>query len=496
MSNLYYKSTRGSNKKILSSEAIIKGIAEDSGLYVPEYIPELGRSFSELEKMDYKQLAFFIMSKFFTDFSDPELRDCIEKAYDDKFDSPEIAPLVKKGDLFFLELYHGATLAFKDMALSILPHLLTLACKKTGVGKEIIILTATSGDTGKAALESFSNVRGTKIIVFYPDRGVSQIQERQMITQTGDNTYVVAINGNFDDAQTGVKDIFNDKELNKMLARKNYVFSSANSINIGRLIPQIVYYFYAYTRLLKKGELDENQKINIVVPTGNFGNILASYYAKEMNLPVNKLVCASNENKVLYDFFTTGVYNKCRELKLTISPSMDILISSNLERLLYDLCGEDSRKLNSLIGDLNKKGSFTISEDMKGKLGDFYAGFANDTQTIGAISEVYKRFNYLIDTHTAVGYFVYQKYLENSKDSTKTIIASTASPFKFPESVLKAIKGENKNVDEFKLMEILSDESGQRIPAQLKDLGEKEILHKIKCSKEEMKDVVKDILKL
>jgi threonine synthase len=496
MDNLYYKSTRSDGSKILSSEAIVRGIAGDGGLYVPAYLPKIDRSFSDLQKMDYKQLAFYIMSKFFTDFSDFELQDCIDKSYDDKFDTPEIAPLVKKGSIFFLELYHGATLAFKDMALSLLPHLMKVSCKKIGISKEIVILTATSGDTGKAALESFANVKGAKIIVFYPDKGISEIQERQMTTQEGDNTYVVAIEGNFDDAQTGVKNIFNDRKFNEILASKNYMFSSANSINIGRLIPQIVYYIYSYIKLIEMGEIKAGQKINVVVPTGNFGNILASYYARGMGLPVNKFICASNENKVLYDFFTTGVYNRLRELKLTISPSMDILISSNLERLLYDLCGHDVEKLNDLIQSLNKNGSFIIAQGMRDRLKDFWGGFANENQTIEAIREVYNKFNYLIDTHTAVGYFVYKNYFETTKDSTETVIASTASPFKFPEGVLKAINGRYGKNDEFKLMEILSKKTGRKIPEQLEGIGKKEILYRTKCKKEEMKEVVSRILNL
>jgi threonine synthase len=496
MDNLYYKSTRSDGGKILSSEAIVRGIAGDGGLYVPEYLPEIDRPFSDLLKMDYKQLAFYIMRKFFTDFNDFELQNCIDKAYDDKFDTPEIAPLVKKGSIFFLELYHGATLAFKDMALSLLPHLMKVSCKKIGMNKEIVILTATSGDTGKAALESFANVKGVKIIVFYPDKGISQIQERQMTTQEGDNTYVVAIEGNFDDAQTGVKNIFNDRKLDEILASKNFVFSSANSINIGRLLPQIVYYIYSYIKLIEMGEVKAGQKINVVIPTGNFGNILASYYAKGMGLPVNKFICASNENMVLYDFFTTGVYNRLRELKSTISPAMDILISSNLERLLYDLCGHDVEKLNDLIQSLNKNGSFMISQGMKDGLKDFWGGFTNENQTVEAIREVYKKFNYLIDTHTAVGYFVYKNYFEITEDNTKTVIASTANPFKFPESVLKAINGQYDKSDEFKLLEILSKKTGLAIPRRLEDIGKKEILHRTKCKKEEMKEAVWRILNL
>ena len=498
MENLYYKSTRSEKERILSCQAIVNGIAGDGGLYVPESLPAIDLPFSKLLKMSFKELAYFIIRKFLTDFTEDELRFCIEKAYDEKFDTPEIAPLVKKDDVFFLELYHGATAAFKDMALSILPYLLTAAVKKIGIEKEIVILTATSGDTGKAALESFSNVKGTKIIVFYPNKGVSLIQERQMVTQAGKNTFVVAIEGNFDDAQTGVKNIFNDKAFNELINKNNYMFSSANSINIGRLIPQIVYYIYSYLRMIEMGEVREEQKINITVPTGNFGNILASYYSRGMGLPVNKFICASNENNVLYDFITTGVYDRMRQLKLTLSPSMDILISSNLERLIYDICDKDSLQLVKFIGSLENTGTFKITEGMRSKLMDFWSDFATDEQTIKSIRDVYQNHGYLIDTHTAVAYFVYKKYLVKTQDKTKTILASTASPFKFPHSVMKAIQGEGfkNNLDEFQLLDRLSTLTGLPVPKPLKDIGNKKILHNRFCKKEEMKDVVAGILKV
>jgi len=498
MENLYYKSTRSEKERILSSEAIVNGIAGDGGLYVPESLPSIDLLFSKLLKMSYKELAYFIIRKFLTDFTGDELRFCIEKAYDEKFDTPEIAPIVKKDDIFFLELYHGATAAFKDMALSILPYLLTAAVKKIGIEKEIVILTATSGDTGKAALESFSDVKGTKIIVFYPNKGVSLIQERQMATQTGKNTFVVAIEGNFDDAQTGVKNIFSDKAFNELINKNNYMFSSANSINIGRLIPQIVYYIYAYLRMIEMGEVRQEQKINITVPTGNFGNILASYYSRGMGLPVNRFICASNENNVLYDFITTGVYDRMRQLKLTLSPSMDILISSNLERLIYDICDKDSLQLVEFIKNLENSGAFKITEDMRTKLADFRGDFATDEQTIESIRDVYQNLGYLIDTHTAVAYFVYRKYLAKTQDKTKTILASTASPFKFPHSVMKAIQGKDfkNNLDEFQLLDRLSTLTGLPVPKPLKDIGNKKILHNSFCRKEEMKDVVAEILKV
>jgi len=498
MDDLYYKSTRSKKERILSCQAIVNGIAGDGGLYVPDSLPAIDLPFPNLAKMSFKELTYYILRKFLSDFNEDELRFCIEKSYDEKFDTPEIAPLVKKGDVFFLELYHGATAAFKDMALSILPYLLTTAVKKIGIEKEIVILTATSGDTGKAALESFSDVKGTKIIVFYPNRGVSLIQERQMVTQAGKNTFVVAVEGNFDDAQTGVKNIFNDKTFGELVNKNNYMFSSANSINIGRLIPQIVYYVYSYLKMIETGEVRGEQKINITVPTGNFGNILASYYSKKMGLPVNKLICASNENNVLYDFITTGIYDRMRQLKLTISPSMDILISSNLERLIYDICDKDSLQLVNFIKNLENTGAFKITEGMRSKLTDFWSDFATDEQTIESIREVYEKYGYLIDTHTSVAYFVYKRYLRKMQDKTKTILASTASPFKFPHSVMKAIQGKDfkNNLDDFQLMDRLSSLTGSPVPKPLKDIGNKKILHNRFCKKEEMKDVIAEILKV
>ncbi len=496
MSNLYYKSTRSSKEKILSSQAIVNGIAGDGGLYVPSSFPKIDKPFLQLKEMDYRQLAFYIMKKYLTDFRDEELKSSIDSAYDAKFDSPLIAPLTKVGEVFFLELYHGPTLAFKDMALSILPHILKVSVSKLNIGKDIIILTATSGDTGKAALEGFANVDGTKIIVFYPKEGVSQIQERQMTTQEGNNTYVIAIEGNFDDAQTGVKRIFNDKEFNRILNNNGYMFSSANSINIGRLIPQIVYYIYAYIKLLKLGEISSGEKINVVVPTGNFGNILSSYYAKKMGLPINKFICASNENNVLYDFINTGIYDKQRELKVTSSPSMDILISSNLERLLYDLCDNDASMVNGLIGELNKSGRYEINSKMKNKLGDFYGEFTTDNETIETIRGVFKDFNYLIDTHTAVGYDVYKKYIKATGDKTKTVIASTASAFKFPESIIGAIDSKFRVSDKFALIERIAEIANKNIPKGIKDIGRRKILHNTVCKQEQMKSVISEILGL
>lgn len=496
MSLLYYKSTRGIDNAIDSSKAIVRGIASDGGLYVPDVIPQIDLSLDSLLKMDYHRLALYIIGKFFTDFTEAELRYCIERAYDRKFDDPLITPLVEKGSAFFLELFHGSTLAFKDIALSILPHLLKIAAGKIGVDKEIVILTATSGDTGKAALEGFAGVEGTKIIVFFPEDGVSKIQERHMTTQRGNNTYVVAIEGNFDDAQRGVKEIFSDRVFNEVLNRNGYIFSSANSINIGRLIPQVVYYVHAYLTLMRSGKIETGDKINIVVPTGNFGNILAAYYSKKMGLPVAKLICASNENNVLYDFINTGVYDKKRKLIVTSSPSMDILVSSNLERMLYDVSGGNPDIINSLIDDLNEKEQFKITAGMKDRMADFYGGFATDKETFETIKYVFCKFDYLIDTHTAVGYNVYQKYLDGSGDKTKTVISSTASPFKFPGSVAKAVDNKYAGMDEFSLLEVISKISGLKIPQTVKSLERREILHSTVCKTYEMRDVISDILGL
>lgn len=493
---MIYRSTRNKFQAILSCGAMIKGIANDNGLYVPDEIPLIDRNLMDLINMSYKELAFFIIKKFLMDFEDDELMECIEKAYDSKFDTPPIAPLVQKEGVHFLELYHGPTLAFKDMALSILPHLLKAAKKKLNIQKELVILTATSGDTGKAALEGFANVDGTKIIVFFPEDGVSQIQKLQMITQEGENTFVVGINGNFDDAQNGVKNIFSNKEFNEKLDNNNYILSSANSINIGRLIPQIVYYFYGYLNLLKENKIKANEKINVVVPTGNFGNILAAYYAKKMGLPVNKLICASNVNNVLFDFLKTGIYDKRRELKLTCSPSMDILISSNLERLLFEASGRDYDLIRDIMEKLQSEGHYEIPEYMKNNLSDFYGGYADECETFEYINKLYKASGYVIDTHTAVAYTVYNKYKQETGDNTQTIIASTASPFKFGRSVCSAIGADVNGMDDFKVIEELSRASGFKIPEAVEALKSKEIVHSNKCNKNEMKQVIEKFLRV
>ena len=492
--NLLYKSTRDAEKTVTASQAILKGLADDGGLFVPVSIPKLPVSLGELKEMTYQETAYTVMKKFLTDFTEEELKSCIAKAYDSKFDTEEIAPLAKVEDAYYLELFHGATIAFKDMALSILPHLLTTSAKKNQVKNEIVILTATSGDTGKAALAGFADVEGTKIIVFYPKNGVSHVQELQMVTQKGDNTSVVAIHGNFDNAQSGVKAMFENKELGKELNEAGYQFSSANSINIGRLVPQVVYYVYAYAKLLQNEEIAEDEEINVVVPTGNFGNILAAYYAKNMGIPIAKLICASNENKVLYDFFQTGTYDRNREFVLTTSPSMDILISSNLERLIYKISGEDARKDTDLMTELKTKGSYAITGEMKANLADFAAGYATEEQVAKTIHDVYEDTGYVMDTHTAVAATVYKAYREDSKDDRKTVIASTASPYKFAGSVMSAIDQKYKGQDDFKLIEELQKVSGTEIPNAIKEIMNAEIRHNTECDVDQMEQTVKNIL--
>ena len=492
--NLLYKSTRDAEKTVTASQAILKGLADDGGLFVPVSIPKLPVSLGELKEMTYQEIAYTVMKEFLTDFTEEELKSCIAKAYDSKFDTEEIAPLAKVEDAYYLELFHGATIAFKDMALSILPHLLTTSAKKNQVKNEIVILTATSGDTGKAALAGFADVEGTKIIVFYPKNGVSRVQELQMVTQKGDNTSVVAIHGNFDNAQSGVKAMFENKELEKELNEAGYQFSSANSINIGRLVPQVVYYVYAYAKLLQNEEIAEDEEINVVVPTGNFGNILAAYYAKNMGIPIAKLICASNENKVLYDFFQTGTYDRNREFVLTTSPSMDILISSNLERLIYKISGEDARKDTDLMTELKTKGSYAITGEMKANLADFAAGYATEEQVAKTIHDIYEDTGYVMDTHTAVAATVYKAYREDSKDDRKTVIASTASPYKFAGSVMSAIDPKYKGQDDFKLIEELQKVSGTELPNAIKEIMNAEIRHNTDCDVDPMEQTVKNIL--
>ena len=493
---LMYQSTRSEGTKVTASQAILKGLADDGGLFVPVCIPKLDVSLEDISKMTYQETAYEVMKLFFTDFTENELKTCIERAYDSKFDTKEIAPLVKKSDAYYLELFHGATIAFKDMALSILPHLLTTSAKKNNIKNEIVILTATSGDTGKAALAGFADVEGTSIIVFYPKNGVSKIQERQMVTQKGANTKVVGITGNFDDAQSGVKAMFNNKELAKVMDEHGYQFSSANSINIGRLVPQVVYYVYSYTRLLANGDIKAGEKVNFVVPTGNFGNILAAFYAKNMGVPVGKLICASNENKVLYDFFETGVYDRNREFILTSSPSMDILISSNLERLIFRIAGDDAKKTADMMDALKTTGKYTITDEMKLKLADFTGGWASEEDTAKEIKRVFDETGYVMDTHTAVASSVYHTYKEKTNDDTKTIIASTASPYKFGTSVMSAIDKKYEGMDDFALIDELCKTSGVKIPNAVEEIRTAPVLHDTVCETKDMQKTVEKILGL
>ena len=493
--SIMYKSTRSNSDKVTASQAILKGLADDGGLFVPDSIPALEVPLEKLADMTYQETAYEVMKLFLSDFTEEELKHCINGAYDDKFDTKEIAPLVKKDGAYYLELFHGKTIAFKDMALSILPYLMTTAAKKNGVKNEIVILTATSGDTGKAALAGFADVPGTSIIVFYPKNGVSPIQEKQMLTQKGENTNVVGIIGNFDDAQTGVKEMFHSKDLAERMNAKGYQFSSANSINIGRLVPQIVYYVYAYGQLLKQGEITCGEKMNVVVPTGNFGNILAAFYAKNMGLPIETLYCASNENKVLFDFFQSGTYDRKREFILTSSPSMDILISSNLERLIYRITGEDTAQTKVFMDALSSNGEYTITKEMMEKLSCFVGGYASEAETAANIKKVFDKAGYIMDTHTSVASCV---YYDKAKDAgLKTVIASTASPYKFTRSVMDAIDKEKyDSMTDFELVDELNALSGVKIPEAIEEIRTAPIRHDIVCDKSEMQMTVEKILGL
>lgn len=493
---VYYNSTRSAGNPVKASTAILKGLSDDGGLFVPDHIPALDKSLAELSKMSYQEVAYEVMKLFLTDFTEEELKNCINKAYDAKFDTEVIAPLVEAQGTYYLELFHGSTIAFKDMALSILPHLLITSAKKNNIQNEIVILTATSGDTGKAALAGFAEVEGTRIIVFYPKNGVSPIQEKQMVTQKGENTFVVGIHGNFDDAQTGVKKIFSDKELAKEMNEKGFQFSSANSINIGRLVPQIVYYVYAYAQLLAEEKIADGEEINVVVPTGNFGNILAAFYAKNMGLPIKKLICASNDNKVLYDFFSTGTYDRNREFVLTTSPSMDILISSNLERLIYRIAGNDAQKNAELMAALSGNGKYDITEEMKSQLVDFYGNYATEAETAKTIKDLYEDCGYVIDTHTAVASAVYKKYVAETQDTTKTVIASTASPYKFTRSVMEAIDEKYASMGDFELVDELTKLANVAVPNAIEEIRSAEICHNNICEVNEMQQVVKNFLNI
>ena len=493
--NLVYHSTRNSEETATASEAILKGLTSDGGLFVPDSIPKLNVSLEDLTKMSYQEIAYAVMKEFLTDFTEEELKTCINNAYDSKFDTEEIAVTKKVDGAYYLELFHGATIAFKDMALSILPHLLVTSARKNNVKNEIVILTATSGDTGKAALAGFADVPGTKIIVFYPKSGVSPIQEKQMVTQKGDNTYVIGIKGNFDDAQTGVKKMFSNKELAKVMNDNGFQFSSANSINIGRLVPQVVYYVKAYADLLKQGALKAGEPMNVVVPTGNFGNILASYYAKQMGIPIGKFVCASNKNKVLFDFFETGKYDRNREFYVTTSPSMDILISSNLERMIYRIAGNDAKQCAKFMAALIKDGEYVITDAMKAELSEFFGAFGSEEETAVKIKEVYDKEGYVMDTHTAVAAVAYDKYkAATGDDKTPTVIASTASPYKFTRSVMDAIDPAYDAEDDFELVDELNKVSKTAIPKAIEEIRTAPVLHDTVCETAGMEDEVKKIL--
>lgn len=497
-----YISTRRGAEHVSAAEAIRRGIAPDGGLYVPEELFKIPLdSIAAFGEMDYRQKAVAILTRFLGDFTQDEIEECVQKAYNpESFDDARIAPLkILSDQLKVLELWHGPTSAFKDIALQLMPHMLVKALEKSGDACETVILTATSGDTGKAALEGFKNVPGIRIIVFYPENGVSEIQKLQMITQEGENVTVIGVKGNFDDAQNGVKEIFADAQLSKEMAEKGFRFSSANSINWGRLVPQIVYYFSAYSDLLAAGEIKLGEKVNFVVPTGNFGNILAAYYAKRIGLPVNKLICASNENNVLTDFIMTGDYNKNRRFTPTVSPSMDILISSNLERLLFELTGHDSSKINRWMKSLKDDGFYSVDGETLDKVRNlFWSDYSTETETLRTIRSVYEEYNYVVDTHTAVGIDVYDKYVISTGDLTGTIAVSTASPFKFNRSVAGAIMGREaaNSHDEFALLEILSKRCGLKIPDGLKALDKKTVRHTGVAEKGKMKDEIVRLLGL
>ncbi len=496
-----YISTRGGGEPVASAVAIKTGLAPDGGLFIPEFLPAMGLAeAAAAADQGYQELAGKILGSFLSDFPTAELRSMVEKAYGGNFDTPEIAPVHVTGEqMGFLELWHGPTCAFKDLALQALPHLLKAAVVKTGDRSEIIILVATSGDTGKAALEGFRDLSGTRVIVFFPDQGVSKIQERQMTTQEGANTFVVAVEGDFDKAQAGVKRLFADEELKAAMHRQGMAFSSANSINWGRLVPQIVYYFWSWFKGQEAGLFSAGEGFNIVVPTGNFGNILAAYYAKRMGLPVHRLICASNENKVLTDFINTGFYDRRRQLYRTISPSMDILVSSNLERLIFELVDRDPAVVKGFMGQLQEKGCYQLGPEAFARLqAEFWGGFAGEEETIATIGDIYKKYGYLIDPHTAVGVKVCRDYRQETGDNRPVIIASTASPFKFTRSVVQAVMGEEscREKDDFTLLEVLSKFTGEEIPAGLRGIEERPVRHNLKAAPEGMKEVTRQILGL
>ena len=498
---MFYTSTRNNNIRVTASQAIAQGISEEGGLFVPCEMPQLGlNKIDEMINMSYIERAKTVLREFLTDFTEEELSYCVEGAYSsEKFSSPKIAPTVNvKGNKNILELWHGPTCAFKDMALQLLPYLMTVSAKKTADGKTIVILVATSGDTGKAALEGFKDVKDTKILVFYPVDGVSPMQKLQMTTQEGENVAGCAINGNFDDAQSAVKQIFTNEEIKTELAKKNMMFSSANSINWGRLVPQIVYYFSAYCDLVEQNRIKLGDEINVVVPTGNFGNILAGYYAKKMGLPIKNLVCASNSNNVLTDFLKSGKYDKNRKFFTTTSPSMDILISSNLERLLYHMSGCDSKLINELMDSLARNGEYEVSQALIEEIQKcFDAGCCDEDSVAATIKSNFDENHYLLDTHTAVAVKVYEDYVKQTGDDIPTVIDSTASPYKFSKSVLSAVtNGKENNLDEFEMVDELNSITGADVPASLKALKNKKVRFENVCDKENMSEMVFELLNL
>jgi threonine synthase len=493
-----YISTRGLSEPISSAAAIKQGIAADGGLLVPDQIPQISMDeIVSMSRQDYQQRAMMILSLFLTDFSQAELQEAVAAAYSEERFQPEPAPVIQLNKYndreFILELWHGPTAAFKDLALQLLPHLMTAAVRKTGEQAKVCILTATSGDTGKAALEGFRDVPGTEAIVFYPHEGVSDIQRLQMVTQEGENCHVIAVKGTFDDAQAGVKSLFADTDLAETLRQQGVMLSSANSINWGRLVPQIVYYFSVYADLLQMQKIEAGEAVNFVVPTGNFGNILAAWYARSMGLPVHKLICASNKNKVLSDFIRNGHYDKRREFFKTNSPSMDILVSSNLERLLFELTDRSAATVGALMSNLEINGHYQVDTQALRRLQEvFVGGFADDSGTVRTIREIYDRCDHVIDTHTAVGFNVYGRYAARSGDDTKTIFIATASPFKFAEAVADAVFGSGyaRGRSAETLLQELADESGLELPASLAGLGKKPVMHDLLIDKQEMRQMI------
>ncbi len=495
-----YISTRDNYKKVSASEAIRLGMVPEGGLFLPEEVPELSLAeINDFSNKTYQEIAKEILELFLTDYTKEEIEAAVNAAYNqDNFSEPDIAPIKKLNEEeYILELWQGPTAAFKDMALQIMPHLLSQAIDKVELEEDVVILVATSGDTGKAALEGFKDVAGIEIIVFYPEAGVSEIQKRQMITTGGDNTHVVAVEGNFDDCQNSVKDIFGDKEFKAEIKESGYLFSSANSINWGRLLPQIIYYFAAYASLVRDGEIEAGAEINISVPTGNFGNIFAAYYAYRMGLPVDKFICASNENNVLSDFLTTGIYDINRDFKKTVSPSMDILISSNLERFLFEITGHDGEQIKKWYRDLQEKDYFEIDTQNKTTIDEIFVGeYATEEETLATIKEVYKDYDYLIDTHTAVGVKAYRKFVGDEGNEKETIIDSTANPYKFADAVLEAIDGELESEDEFEILKLLKEKTGIEIHRAVNGLDEIEPRHDRACNTEEIRAEIKDILEV